>query len=397
MRDVRMIAAAALAVGIGYSGLAAAAQAQYLIVGNDEKLVFDNGKPVLSLPGKDTLSIIDIRDRAHPRIVANLPLENSVIGPPTNLAITPDGKLALVANSIDVVKEGEALKNVPDNKLFVIDLTAKPPAVITTLQLGKQPSGLAINRAGTLALVANRADNTVSVLTIAGKTVTLVGSVALAPANTPNQQLSAVAITPDGKHALVAKTGINKVALLDIDGAKVTYAGYDMITGVFPYNVQITTDGKLGLVNNNGNGGVGDGQADTVSVIDMTLDPPRVIDQIMVGDAPEGLAVSPKGGYAVSLMTNGSGGSAPNNAFFRHDHAVAVLLKIEGKKVRKMSETEVGALAEGIAFSPDGKYVYAANNADQDMTVLRLKGNKLVPVGSLKLPGHPASMRGSTP
>jgi YVTN family beta-propeller protein len=88
----------------------------------------------------------------------------------------------VVANSIDVVKDGGALKSVPDNKLFVIDLTTSPPAVIATVQTGKQPSGMAINRAGNLALVANRADNSVSVLSISGKTVAVIGTVALAPA-----------------------------------------------------------------------------------------------------------------------------------------------------------------------------------------------------------------------
>jgi len=379
-------------------GFAATAQAQYLIVGNDEKVAFNDGKPVLSPPGKDTVSIIDIGDRAKPRIVVNLPLENSVFGPPTNLAITPDGKLALVANSIDVVKDGDTFKSVPDNKLFVIDLTASPPAVIATIQTGKQPSGMAINRAGNLALVANRADNSVSVLSISGKTVAVVGTVALAPADAPSQQPSAVAITPDGKRALVAKATANKVALLEIDGTTVTYKGYDMITGLFPYNVQITADGTLGLVNHDGNAGIADGQVSTVAVIDMTLDPPREVDQVVVGDGPEGLAVSPTGGYAVSLLTNGSGGSVPNNAFFRHDHAVAVLLKTDGKKVRKLGETEVGTLAEGIAFSPDGQFLYIANLGEQELAAYRLADNKLVPVGSpLKLPGHPASMRGSTP
>ncbi len=391
----RILAAAALAAVMGS---AAAAQAQYLIVGNDEKLVFNDGKAVLSPPGKDTVTIVDIRDRTKPRIVVSLPLENSVVGPPTNLAITPDGKLALVANSLDVVKDGDTLKNVPDNKLFVIDLTVSPPALIATVQTGKQPSGLAINHAGNLALVTNRAENTVSVLSISGKTVTVVGTVALAPADAPSQQPSAVAITPDGKRALVAKALTNRVALLDIDGTNVTYKGYDMITGVFPYNVQITADGKLALVNHDGNTGLPDGQVSPVAVIDMTLDPPRVVDQVAVGDGPEGLAVSPAGGYAVSLLTNGSGGSAPNNAFFRHDHGIAVLLKIDGKTVRKVGETQVGALAEGIAFSPDGRFLYVANLGEQELAAFRLEGDKLVAVGSpLKLPGHPASMRGSTP
>jgi DNA-binding beta-propeller fold protein YncE len=397
MRRICKFAASILAAGVCFSGFAVAAHAQYLIVGNDEKLFFDNGKPVLHPPGKDTVSIVDIREGAKPRIVVTLPLENSVIGPPTNLAITPDGKLALIANSMDVVKDGDNLKNVPDNKLFVIDLTMSPPAVISTIQTGKQPSGMAINHAGNLALVTNRADNTVSVLTISGKTVTVVDTVAIAPAGAPSQSISAVAITPDGKRALVAKPLANSVALLDIDGTKVTYKGYDMTTGVFPYNVQITADGRLGLVNNTGYNGLGDGQVDTVAVIDMELNPPRVVDQVAVGDSPEGLAIRPTGGYAVSLMTNGSGDSAPKNAFYHHDHAVAMLLKIEGKKVRKVGETEVGSLAEGIAFSPDGRFLYVANNGDSDLSVLRIVGNKLVAVGSLKLPGHPASMRGSTP
>jgi len=392
---LRIFAAATLAAVMGF---AATAQAQYLIVGNDEKVAFNDGKPVLSPPGKDTVSIIDIGDRAKPRIVVNLPLENSVFGPPTNLAITPDGKLALVANSIDVVKDGDTFKSVPDNKLFVIDLTASPPAVIATIQTGKQPSGMAINRAGNLALVANRADNSVSVLSISGKTVAVVGTVALAPADAPSQQPSAVAITPDGKRALVAKATANKVALLEIDGTTVTYKGYDMITGLFPYNVQITADGTLGLVNHDGNAGIADGQVSTVAVIDMTLDPPREVDQVVVGDGPEGLAVSPTGGYAVSLLTNGSGGSVPNNAFFRHNHAVAVLLKADGKTVRKLGETEVGTLAEGVAFSPDGQFLYIANLGEQELTAYQLADNKLVPVGSpLKLPGHPASMCCSTP
>jgi DNA-binding beta-propeller fold protein YncE len=392
---LRILAAAALTAMMAF---AATARAQYLIVGNDEKIVFKDGKPVLSLPGKDTVSIIDISDRAKPRIVVSLQLENSIIGPPTNLAITPDNKLALVANAMDVVKDGDNLKNVPDSKVFVIDLTASPPALVATLQTAKQPSGMAINRAGNLALVCNRADNSVSVLSISGKSVTVAGTVALAPADAPAQQPSAVAVTPDGKRALVVKALANKVALLDIDGTTVTYKGYDMITGVFPYNVQITADGRLALVNNNGASGSADGQVDTVAVVDLTLDPPRVVDQVAVGDAPEGLAVSPTSGYAVSLLTNGSGGSVPDKAFFRHDHAVAALLKTDGKKVRKVGETEVGLLSEGIAFSPDGRFVYVGSWGEQELVTLRLLGNRLMPVGSpLKLPGHPASMRGSTP
>ena len=147
---------------------------------------------------------------------------------------------------------------------------------------------MAINRAGTLALVANRAEDSVTVLAIDGKNVKSVGTVSVATQPTaavaapPPALPVAVAITPDGKRALVVKSGANRVGLLDIDGQKVSYAqvdgkNYDMATGLNPLNVQITPDGKLAIVNNIGGGQ--DGQVDTVGVIDLEASPPRVIDQ----------------------------------------------------------------------------------------------------------------------
>ena len=377
------------------------ARAQLLITGNDEKVSFDEtGKTVTHPPGKDTVSIIDIEDPTKRGSSPICPLMNSITGPPVNLAITLDQHLALVANSLDWVKDSEAWKGVPDNKIYVIDLTTSPPVQIATVEAGKQPSGMAINRAGTLALVANRADDSVSVLSIDGKTVKLVDTVSLAsPAATaPPATPSAVAITPDGKRALVVKSGANRVALLDIDHLKVSYAkldgkNYGMASGLNPINVQVTPDGKLGIVNNIG--GSQDGQVDT-AVIDLQADPPRVIDQVVVGDGPEGLAMSPAGGYAVSVMLNGTGGT-PKTAFYRHEHSYVSLLKIEGKTVRKIGQLDVGGLAEGVAFSPDGRFLFVGNFVDSNMDILRLDGDTLTIVVSFALPGHPASMRGSTP
>ena len=188
---------------------------------------------------------------------------NSIFGPPTNLAITPDGKLALVANSVDWVATAPAGSRSPDNKLYVIDLTTNPPRLIDTVQVGKQPSGLSINRAGKLALIANRADNSISVLRIAGKKVELIDTVAM------GEQVAHVVFTPDGKRALAAKFPGHKIALLDVDGEKVTYDKHDMPVGLWPYNVDVTPDGKLALTADNGNSGAADGNVDTVSVIDL--------------------------------------------------------------------------------------------------------------------------------
>ena len=72
-------------------GFSASAHAQFLIIGDDNKLHWDDaGKPAFTEPGKDEVVIVDIKNREQPKIVASLPLTNTIIGPPTNLAITPD-------------------------------------------------------------------------------------------------------------------------------------------------------------------------------------------------------------------------------------------------------------------------------------------------------------------
>src|SRR5882762_9938780 len=364
-----------------------AAQAQFMVVGNDEKVWWDDtGKQINQAPGKDTVGIYDIKSPATPKLLATLQLENSIFGPPTNIAVAPSGEIALVANSVTQVKDGDAWKPQPDTKIYVIDLKASPPKQIATIEGGKQPSGMAISRKGDLALVANRADNSISVLAIAGKEVKLVGSVAM------GDSVATVAITPDGKHAIAVKNTTNKVAWLDIDGQKVTYNKYDMIVGNFPYNVEITPDGKIAIVNNNGNSGAADGNVDTVAIIDLGVTPPRVTDFVVVGDGPEGLAISPKGNLAVSVLLRG--GNADKKAFYYHKNGSLAVLKISGKKVTKIGEVEVGGLPEAAAFSPDGKYLYVGNFMDSDMSILKVDGTKLTDTGKrMKMEGHPVAMR----
>src|SRR6516164_9627084 len=141
MTKSSIMAAALLGCGLGI-----ARADPLMIVGDDEKLLWDdNGKPVINPAGKDSVLIVDLADPENPKIVANLPLKNSVVGPPVNLDIDPTGSIALVADSMNVAKDGDALKASPDDKIYVIDLKANPPKLIDTLTGPKQPSGLSIS------------------------------------------------------------------------------------------------------------------------------------------------------------------------------------------------------------------------------------------------------------
>ncbi|MBI4608325.1 MAG: hypothetical protein HY726_04885 [Candidatus Rokubacteria bacterium] len=136
------------------------------------------------------------------------------------LALAPvaNAELAVSANDNKVVLvngRGTVVQNPPPDTVAIIDLKASPPRVLATLEAGKSPAGVSINRHGTLALVANRGDGTVSVFTIQGKTVTPAGTVKVGD---EKAGVSHVAIAPDGKSALVTRDGDNQITLLAIDG-----------------------------------------------------------------------------------------------------------------------------------------------------------------------------------
>jgi DNA-binding beta-propeller fold protein YncE len=128
-------------------------------------------------------------------------------------------------------------------------------------------------------------------------------------------------------------------------------------------------------------------------VIDLEAQPPRVVDKVVIGDGPEGLAVSPSGKHAVAVLLRGS--NATRSAYFYNRNGSVVLMKIDGKKVTRGNEVEVRGLPEGAVWSADGRYLYVGNFIDQDISILRVDGDTLVNTGkSVALQGHPAAMRG---
>jgi len=358
----------------------------FMIVGNDEKVWWDDdGKTVLSPPGKDSVLIVDLANPEDPKIVASLPLKNSIVGPPVNLDIDPSGSIALVADSVDVTKDGDTLKQVPDNKIYVIDLKSSPPKLAATVTGGKQPSGLSISPDGKMALVANRGDNSISVLSINGTDVKITDTVAFP------DSVAHVVFTPDGKRALAVRFPAHKISVLDIAGDKVTYNKVDIAAGLWPYNVVVTPDSKLALTSDNGGSGSSDGSVDTTSVIDLEANPPRAIDRVVVGDGPEGLAMSPKGDLAVAAILRGSNNK---KAFYYQKNGSITVLKIDGKRVTRSQDIEVGGLPEAAMFTPDGKYLLIGNYMTEDFSILKVDGTQVTDTGKrFKVPGHPASAR----
>src|SRR5213082_2217561 len=136
---------------------AAPVSAQLVISGNENKIDLTSGAPRVIPPvAPDSISILDFS--SFPPSVRHLSdIPNSVIGPPSNIAITPDRRLALISNSLKADPQ-DATNWVPESFVHVLALTANPPKVIGQARTGRQPSGLSITPSGQVALVANRAD-----------------------------------------------------------------------------------------------------------------------------------------------------------------------------------------------------------------------------------------------
>jgi YVTN family beta-propeller protein len=122
-----------------------------------------------------------------------------------------------------------------------------------------------------------------------------------------------------------------------------------------------------------------------------------VIDRVVVGDAPEGLAISPTGEIAVAILLRGSAGVAHDSWYYNRNGSV-VVLAIEDKALTRVAEIDVGGLPEGVVFSPDGSYLYVGNFVDSTISVLKVDGTKVTNTGRiLTLPAPPGSMGSSLP
>ena len=379
MKKLAIAATAAAAVALLGS---TQVQAQLAVSANDNKLVNENGKNiVVANPAPDSVSIIDL-STFPPKIVGEVQAPTSVVGPPTSVAIALDESFALVT-SAQKKDPADPAKTVADNRVSVIDLRNKK--VLQTIEAGAGAAGVSINRAGTLALVANRNEGTVSVFSLRGATLTAIEKLKL---GNEKSGPSHVQFTPDGKRALVTRDGDHGLTILAVDGDKVTVTNRTFYAGIRPYGADITRNGRYAVV---GNVGFGQGDADTASLIDLQANPPRTIDSIAVGPTPEGIKLSPNGKYAAVVIHNGSA-RASNDPLYNANGKV-VLLGTKNQKLAKLSEARIGRWSQGAVFTPDSKLLLVQNMVEKDIQVFRIEKNKLVDTKQrIKLPGGGAAI-----
>jgi DNA-binding beta-propeller fold protein YncE len=331
----------------------------------------------------DSLAVIELSG-GRMRVVQQLAMPVSLVGPPSSIAIAPGGRMAVVTASTqrDPSNAGRVIAHDLVSVVALDPSGQAQPKVISSLHTGAGAAGVSINRAGTLALVANRGEGSISILAIDGAQVRLAGKLSqgekTAPAHLP--------ITPDGRRALVSR-GDDRISLLAIDGQNVTLDKRELAAGLRPYGLDISPDGTWAAVTNLG---LGQGDADTVSLIDLKASPPRVVDTVSVGQTPEGIFFSPDGRtVGVSVID----GSNKPQASPWHGTARYRQFRIEGGKLLPGAQVAGGQWLQGHAFNADGRAVLVQDAANRQLRLYRADGATLADTGErLQFDGAPCAL-----
>lgn len=381
-RTLVFAAAAALAACAGTSP--ASETPSYFLSVQDGRAGLADGKPVVR-DAADTLAVIELVG-GRLRVAHQVAMPTSLVGPPSSIAIAPGGRLALVSASTRRDPADPA-------KVAVFDLVSvvaldpsggAAPRVVGSVRTGAGASGISINRAGTLALVANRVEGTVSVLSIEGEQVQVVGSLKLGDKSGPAH----VAFTPDGRRALVSRDGDHRVSLLEIDGRSVTLDPRPLSAGLRPYGLDVSPDGAWAAVTNLG---AGQGDADTVSLIDLRAQPPRVVDTVTAGQTPEGIFFSTDGRSVGVTVIDGS--NKPKASAF-HGRASYRLFDVDGGRLKPVAQLVGGQWLQGHAFAPDGRAMLVQDAANREIRLYRRVGTSLTDSGvRVQLDGAPAALK----
>ncbi|MES1973297.1 MAG: YncE family protein [Pseudomonadota bacterium] len=374
-----------LAAAIIAMAAPASLPAQIAVSANDGKQL----RPGEAARTADSVSVIDMR-RYPPRVIGTVAAPASMIGPPDSVAVARTGGFALVSAAQQLNAAGTLD---PSGTVSVIDL-GKPdaPVVAQTVQAGPGASGVAINRAGTLALVASTGDDSVSVFTIKDRRLTPAGKVHLPAKARPTD----VAFLPDGRGAIVVAQTAGQLIRLAVAGDTVTMAGAPIATGMQPYGLTFSPDGRYAY-NTNLQGRLSPAGAPpgrgphvgTVTAVDLATGAVALVE---VGFTPEHLTLSPDGRLLAVVVHNGSGGAPGSPGYW--PHGALKLYAVKGTTLTALAEAASGAWCQGATFSADGRTILLQCAAAKEIEVFRITGKALVrdEAATLKFEARPGAI-----
>jgi DNA-binding beta-propeller fold protein YncE len=363
---MRSILAAAI-VGPALCLISIAADARLAISGNDGKQL-QKGEDGAVTP--DSVSVIDLNS-FPPKVIGQVQVPAAMIGPPEAVAVSRDESFAIVT-AAQKVNPADPMHPLDNDQVSVIDLSRpSTPRVLETVASGLGASGVTMNKAQNLVLVAAKMEDSVIVLRLAGRKLTPAGRVDLGKGAAPTD----VVFARDGRHAYAVAQGFSKIMELQVNGAKVTLTGQDVATGRTPYGASVTPDGNW-LINTNLGGALqGEDRTGTLAMVELKSH--RVVASVPVGRTPEHVTLSPDGKYAAVVLANGAA-NVKSDPKYNQVTGILKILAVGPGTLTEVAHADSCHWAQGATFSQDGKLVLQQCAAEREIKVFRFDGQSLV-------------------
>jgi YVTN family beta-propeller protein len=231
-------------------------------------------------------------------------------GEPYNAAVTPDGRLAVVTQRAG-------------NTISVIDMVSR--MVLAKLDGGLEPRGVAIDPLGRFAYVTVARMNLVYVIDLT--TLTRVATI-------PTQSYPwGITLFPDGSKAVVVNRQSNSVSVINL-ATRTTIINVPGI-GQEPVEAVVAPNGRMIYVSS----------SLTNSIVPIDYLAGAVHTPIPVGDFPVTLAITPNGREVYACNTEGT-----------------TISIIDTLSQQVVGSVDIGANTGpyGIAISPDGRFAWVA-------------------------------------
>ena len=134
------------------------------------------------------------------------------------------------------------------------------------------------------------------------------------------------------------------------------------------------------------------GDADTITLIDVSRRPFRAVQHVTVPSVPEGVAISPDGRWIAVQAMDGSNLLADNPG--RRARGRIVLFEIKNGQAVPSDEVPAGESGQGLVFTADSRYVLAQFFVEKQLAVFEVAGGKLRDTQTrLPASGGPVSIR----
>ena len=326
----------------------------------------------LGPPARDLLSIIRL-DAGSPRLAGSVEVPNSVIGPPASLAVTPDGRYAILVET-----RGPRPTNRPDARLedlppgrtiTIVDLRDPDRPRVTQRTIGRAgPISVSVRPDGAQVAIAydtaGRGGAALDLYTFANGRLGSGRSPAI-PGFAPGDALKNAAYAPDGALALVYATRPRLSMLRSTADGWLARWGNDVPLGPTPFEVRFTPDGRFAFVNDMTVPATGTDVRGTVTAIALDAGRAsdgspmhRVVSQARTGVLPEGLTVSPDGRWfaTTNLERTAYRADDPHQGLF----ASVTLLRFDartGALIRVGDYPFAGVIPEAAAFDNSSRFL----------------------------------------